>query len=57
MILCHIILYYVIISYLLTVPIQKVSMVDETEDCSLFAIKLSPHAKTKGADGSGEIGI
>jgi hypothetical protein len=57
MILCHIILYYVIISYLLTVPIQNVSMVDETEDCSLFAIKLSPHAKTKGADGSGEIGI
>jgi hypothetical protein len=29
-------------------------MVDETEDCSLFAIRLSPHAKIKGADGSGE---
>jgi hypothetical protein len=34
------------------VPIQNVSMVEETEDCSLFAIRLSPHAKTKGVDGS-----
>ena len=37
-----------------TVPIQKVSMVEDTEDCSLFAIRLSPHTKIKGADGSGE---
>ena len=37
---------------LLTVPIQNVSMVEETEDCSLLAIKLSPQESRKGLEGS-----
>ena len=36
----------------LTVPIQNVSIVEETEACSLLAIKLSPQVNSKGINGS-----